>query len=79
MAACSPKARAFLSRLTRNTNAFYANRLSYEEFGRRNRAAWDAIEAAGGRVKACVLDAIRKRLPAGGPKRKARSRRRRRR
>ncbi len=41
-------ARGFLADLTRNVDAWYADRIDYEIFGGRQRATWDAIRAAGG-------------------------------
>lgn len=54
----------FLEDLTGNVDAWYADRIDYETFGARQRAAWDEIDAAGPEIKDHVLRAIRQRLPS---------------
>lgn len=42
-----------------NVDAFYDKRISYDEFNTRQRAIWDAIDAAGGNVHHNVLALLR--------------------
>jgi hypothetical protein len=56
-------ARRFLAALTRNVDAWYADRIDYETFGERQRATWDAIHAAGPTVAETVLRRLREQLP----------------
>ncbi len=49
--------------LSRNVDAWYADRIDYEAFGERQRATWDAIHAAGPVVVKMVLRRLREQLP----------------
>ncbi len=45
--------------LTENVDAWYERKISFESFQKHQREIWDAIEAAGSRVKANVQRSIR--------------------
>ena len=40
-------AEEYVARLRANTDAYYEDEVSYEEFGAAQRVLWDAIDAAG--------------------------------
>jgi hypothetical protein len=44
-----------LAELRANVDAWYADAITYDEFGRRNVATWDAIHARGERFTDRVL------------------------
>jgi len=52
---------AFLARLDANVDAFYRDAITFAEFGRRNRAIWSDVDAAGPRVRADVDAVLRSR------------------
>jgi len=64
MRAVQRKAARLLARINENVDDLYADRIDMPTFDARQRAAWDAIDAAGPEVKAKVLRALRRRLPA---------------
>ena len=64
MRAVQQKAAGLLARINENVDDLYADRIDMPTFDARQRATWDAIEAAGPEVKAEVLRAIRQRMPA---------------
>lgn len=55
----------FTTQLQQNSRDWKADRISFEEFGQRQGAAWDAIERAGSKVKVQVLTNLRQALPGG--------------
>lgn len=57
------KATRFLAALGANVDAWYAGEIDYDAFGARQRATWDAIQAAGPAVAERVLRVLRDRLP----------------
>ncbi len=57
------KATQFLADLNGNVDAWYEGRIDYDTFTGRQRATWDAIRAAGGRVEEMVLRGVRDQLP----------------
>ncbi len=42
-----PDAARCVRRLTRNVDAWYADRITFDEFGRRQRRTWDVIAQCG--------------------------------
>ncbi len=64
MRAVERKAARLLARINGNVDAWYDGRIDYDAFTARQRATWDAIEAAGPEVRARVLRAIRSQLPS---------------
>lgn len=64
MRAVERKAARLLARINGNVDDLYADRIDWPTFDTRQRAAWDAIEAAGPEVRARVLRAIRSQLPS---------------
>ena len=64
MRAPERKAARLLGHINDNVDDLYADRIDTPTFDARQRAAWDAIEAAGPKVKAHVLRAIRQQLPS---------------
>jgi len=64
MRALERGAARLLARINDNVDDLYADRIDSPTFDARQRAAWDAIEAAGAKVKAEVLRALRQQLPS---------------
>lgn len=58
------KSAALISTIDANVSAWMEDRITYEDFQARQRTAWDAVDAAGPRVKSLVLRVLRDRLPA---------------
>lgn len=56
----------FVRRLRANVDDLYADRISHEEHGRRNRIIWDEITAAGMHTFGMVAYMLRKNLGKGG-------------
>lgn len=60
----SKTAHEFAAQLIANTDAFYADRVTYSEFSERNGHIWRAVEAAGVAVHEAVLRVLRHELRA---------------
>jgi hypothetical protein len=56
----------YLARIRQNVDDYYADRISYEEFGARQVALWKQI-AASPVVHRLVLRELRRDLPAATP------------
>ena len=64
MAGAQRKAARLLARINGNVDDLCADRIDWPTFDARQRAAWDAVAAAGPEVESEVLRALRQRLPA---------------
>ena len=59
-------AKAFIADIEQNVDAYFADRIDSDTFGARQRVIWDAIEAAGPRIKTAVVRHLREQLPPVG-------------
>lgn len=53
--------KSLASKLAANVDDWYANRITFEEFGARNRALWDEVKTAGPRIESATLRVLRSR------------------